>query len=375
MTRKISLFIALVMGISVFATELQQVRVYQRSNGGFVAVDAGGEIVGFSSTASFRDIPESMQSLLNVQGMEAMLTDEPMPSEIAEALADYVIKDSVGPIMDVHYNQGAPYNRHLPKVGDEYCVTGCVATAMVQVMVHHHFPLKCKGGVKSYKSEDLSFSLSFDYDNYAPDWDNIITNYETLSYYTEEQAEAIAELMKAAGVSVEMNYNISKEGGSGTQTEKAADALRTYFGYDQDMMYVNKGGVESEWNKMMQDEIKANRPMICSSRPTSGGGGHAYVCDGYLTYEGMEDYPMYHFNWGWGGTDDGWFRLNKMNPAFQDLTGSFSVIKGIKPSSLTALETLRADKKMVIYDILGRVVEFTQPGQMYIRDGKKFIAK
>lgn len=372
MTKKLSLFIALVMSVSVFATELQKVRVYQRPNGGFVAVDSEGEIVGFSSTAVFGEIPEPMQNMMNAQGMQTEVTNEPMPDEIADAFDANVVKDSVGPIMDVHFNQGTPYYLHLPKVGEKYCVTGCVATAMVQVMVYHHYPLQCKGGTKSYKSEKMSFSLSFDYDNYAPDWDNILTDYGYDKSYTDPQANAIAELMKAAGVSVEMDYATD---GSGTQTEMAADALVTYFGYDRNLIYVNKSGVESEWHQLMQNELKANRPMICSSRPTTGGTGHAYVCDGYLIYEGMDDYPYYHFNWGWGGSDDGWFRLNRMNPSFQNLTGQFSVIKGIQPAGTTALENIHVNTDLVIYDILGRVVEVTQPGQMYIRAGKKFIAK
>lgn len=375
MTKKFSLFVALLMSVSVWATELQQVRIYQRANGGFVAVDAAGEIVGFSSTARFSEVPESMQSLLQVQGMQAQVTYEPLPQAVAEALNDLVIKDSVGPIMDVHFNQSKPYNLHLPTVGDNHCVTGCVATAMVQVMVYHHHPLQCKGGTKTYKTADLSLTMNYDYDKYAPDWDNILTDYGNGVSYTDAQADAIAELMKAAGISVEMNYNVD---GSGTNTEKAADALRTYFDFDRDLEYVDKSGVESEFHNMMQAEIKANRPMICSSRPTSGGTGHAYVCDGFLTYEGLEEFPkqtLYHFNWGWGGSDDGWFRLNNMKPSFQDLTGSFSVIKGIRPAGSTDLKTVRLEKDMVIYDILGRVVEFTQPGQMYIRGGKKFIAK
>lgn len=369
--KKICLFLALALSASLWATELQQVRVYQRQNGGFVAVDAEGEIVGFSASGELTEIPESMQDMLNTFGQKASLVREMASAALEQQVADFVVVDSVGPIMNVHFNQRAPYYNLTPKIGNDHSVTGCVATAMAQIMTHHRWPKQCSGGTKSYKTETNSFSLTFDYSAYAPDWDNILPAYKNVEY-TDAQAEAVARLMLAAGISVGMDY---RPDGSGTDTRIAEDALMTYFGYDNNMKYMEKGGVETEWNQMMQDEILSNRPMICASRPKSGGTGHAYVCDGYIIYDGLKDYPYYHFNWGWGGSDDGWFRLNKMNPSFQDLTGNFSVIKGIKPAGATALESVPAAAEDVVFDVLGRRVSELIPDRIYICGGRKFVAR
>ena len=200
----------------------------------------------------------------------------------------------VAPLLTTKWNQDAPFNNDCPtdsKTGKR-SVTGCVATAMSQLMKHHEWPKVAKGFREGYSFEGVEF-----------DWANMLDVY-TDGKYSATQSAAVARLMNVCGQSVDMKYASSA---SSAQSVKVGNALLEYFGYDPSIrMELRAAHTLDEWEDIVYEEVAAGRPVYFSGRTSEG--GHAFICDGYLGN------GYFHFNWGWGGSQDGWFRLFALNP-------------------------------------------------------------
>lgn len=212
---------------------------------------------------------------------------------------------AVAPLLTTTWDQGKPYNNLCPTG----CYTGCVATAMAQVMKYHNYPANGTGLVKTtYGGKTLSMNL----DGLTFAWSDMLNNYKTATSGTEAQRTAVAQLMQACGYSVEMNYGTSA---SGAMSQKLVGALVDHFNYDLATDYIVRDYMQpEEWEEMVYQEVKAGRPLLYGGRGT--GGGHQFVCDGYRT----DGY--FHFNWGWSGAYDGYFLLTSLVPEGQGAGGN-----------------------------------------------------
>ena len=196
---------------------------------------------------------------------------------------------------------GSVYNLLCPQIDSVYCLTGCVATAMAQVMNYHQWPQTFSTEIPAYTSNTTIGELPK-----LPacqfDWENMLDKYN--GEETAQQQNAVAKLMRYCGQSVGMNYGT---GGSGATCDFIPYALRSYFGYDINSRNVMRSDYTAEtWDELIYNELKEGRPVIYNG--TATGGGHAFICDGY------DGKGFYHVNWGWGGYLDGYFRLSVMNP-------------------------------------------------------------
>lgn len=219
-----------------------------------------------------------------------------------------VKRDNVGPLLTTKWNQGEPYNDQCPVYNGARCVTGCVATALCQVMNYHEWP-KQGVGTLSYEAEAIGQTLSLNFSRLSFDWDKMLDVYTETA--TNEQREAIAKLMYAVGVGVKMGYSPE---GSGATDDNAATALNKYFRYQDGIVcYWRSYMVNYDWEQLVYDEITQNGPLYYSGSSTTG--AHAFVCDGYTD-------GYFHFNWGWGGMSDGYFLLDALNPDQQGIGGS-----------------------------------------------------
>ncbi len=199
---------------------------------------------------------------------------------------------AVAPMLTTKWNQNAPFNNDCPSDAGGQCVTGCVATAMAQVMKYHNWPPKGKGSIGSYR-----------FDDHVYDWENMIDDYNGEYNYVE--ASAVSLLMVDCGRSVNMQYSSVA---SGAQSNRVGVALTEYFDYDPSLLlHVRNGYSLDVWEQTIYDEMVAGRPVYYSG--ASEEGGHAFVCDGY------QGDGFFHFNWGWGGAYDGYFRLYALDPA------------------------------------------------------------
>lgn len=253
-------------------------------------------------------------------------------------------------LIQTQWDQGDPYNYYCPTG----TVTGCVATAMAQIMKYHNYPDHGFGSHSYIPAAHPDYGQqSVDFGTATYDWDNMTNTYGLSS--TNPQKQAVAKLMYHCGVSVNMNYGTSAEGGSSATTSDVAASLRNYFNYSQSVRPVFKSSYSSQqWTELLSHEISENRPIqYWGSRKKEDGKtvGHSFICDGYNS-----ENNKFHFNWGWGGSSDGWFYITG-NETPQTLYPLIQgAIIGIQPIDYEEQPT------ELVVSVSGRTVNLTWTG-------------
>lgn len=284
-------------------------------NKGFAIVsgdDDMPEIVGYADHGTYdaNNMPAAMAAFLNNYRatIEAMKQGNASAiKNIAEAKAlranNTRATTAVSPLLgDIKWNQSKPYNNMCPKYDDtNLSATGCVATAMAQVMMYWKYPNELKADINEYKTYTHKLPVAGESKGQKYDWDNMLPTY-TNNNYTQTQADAVARLMLHCGKAVEMDYG--EESGANVTPGR----LAKYFGYDSDLMLdlMRSCFTLAEWTAIIDKELQAKRPILYSGRTTNG--GHQFVCDG------SDGNGLYHINWGWGGYQDGYFDITILNP-------------------------------------------------------------
>ncbi|MBO7572594.1 MAG: C10 family peptidase [Bacteroidales bacterium] len=301
--------------------------VFNFEEGGFVIVCAdrrGTPILGYSDEGEFNfdDVAPAtqewvkhyMQQLDVIEAKNIEISDENTAAWNPNVTRSRT--RGVEQLLQTKWNQSYPYNMLCPahSQGDHgHTYTGCVATAMAQVMKYWSYPQHGIGKVTYFWGAWDTINLA----EATYDWDNMPNSF---GYnWNDEQKEAVATLMFHCGVSINMSYG---HDGSGTQTEYTVDALKYNFGYRNGVNYKQRdnGGSDDNfehyyendtiWSRMIIEELDMHRPLIYSGHPSSGA-GHAWVCDGYRT--DATGATTFHMNWGWGGSGDGFFAIDNLN--------------------------------------------------------------
>ncbi len=285
-------------------------------NAGFVIMagdDCADEVLGYADNGKFdpNDIPDNMEAFLKgyVEEIEAARARHSSPNNTDVAVE--VTRKVVAPLIQTHWNQEDPYNQMCYNNSGQQCVTGCVATALAQVMYYHKWPQGSTNSVPAYTSE---YGDSFS--TLSPTtfkWDKMKPVYVNTGEDDENAELAVAELMWYCGHSVKMNYNPNESGG---YESYIPEALKDYFNYPGNPQWVLRDSYTTEeWDELIYNELKYGRPVLYGAN-TSSGSGHEFICDGY------DGHGLYHINWGWGGQSDGYFRLQALRPADQGTGGS-----------------------------------------------------
>ena len=295
------------------ASNENAVYVFNHTDGGFVLVSAADnsrEVLGFSDNGYFdkNDIPTNMQFWLQMYANEIAKSKNTTTSAIS-APSQARSYTAVAPLLDCTWNQDAPYNNNCPVVGGERCVTGCVATAISQIMYAHKYPTKGSGSYSYTSERGVYASANFGATTY--DWNNMLPNY--WNNYNNTQANAVATLMYHVGVSSQMDYGTYE---SGAVSQIALANLCTYFRYDKGISILPKDFMnEVDILDSISVDLQAGRPIYVDGR-TKSNSGHAFVCDG------IRSDGYVHINWGWGGYFNGYFAISALNPEDQGIGGS-----------------------------------------------------
>lgn len=282
------------------------------SDKGYIVLPADDEVtpmLGYSDSGKFdaAAINPTMQWWLDEYAAEIKwLRENPSPDRYLSAPA--TARQAIAPMVKTVWNQSEPFNNMCPANGNRRCVTGCVATAMAQIVNYHKLPAGNGTGSASVTYNGTTYT--FDYANESFDWDNMLDSYN--GSYTSEQANAVAKLMYACGVGVDMSYGT---GASAAATSDVVGALVNHFGFDKSArVFTRSYYTLSDWNDLVYNQLKDYGPVQVSGR--NDGGGHSFVCDGYNAGD------FFHINWGWGGASDGYFKLTALDPASQGIGGS-----------------------------------------------------
>ena len=313
------------------------------NDGGFIIVsndDRTTPILGFGGSGHLDpdNMPSNMRAWLQGYADEIvwLQTHDVKPSRMSKApqrLGTHST-DAIAPMVTTTWNQGWPYNNLCPNYsGSNRSATGCVATAMAQVMKYHEWPQDATTSVPGYTSRSYNLTLPT-LPAVTFDWANMQNDY--LGGETSVQQTAVATLMKYCGYSVQMDYGPS----SGSNTNLVAEALVNYYDYNATTQFVTRGHYTyANWIDLIYYELAHKRPVVYGGMST--GGGHEFVCDGYK-YENGTDF--FHINWGWGGVSDNYFVLSALDPDEQGIGGSSSTdgfyygqdaVIGIQPSTGT----------------------------------------
>jgi hypothetical protein len=312
MTMKKLFFAVLALSLSVLtASAIDSYRMTYR-NGQPVLVSSADQalvLAEFDQEVSLTSMPDEVRSFLQTYvGMDA----EDESALVALQQAD---NDSVGPLLGgILFDQGAPYNNLCPVLNGARSVTGCVATAMAEVMRYWQFPAVGTGTATYTSSKGAT---QYEFGKHPFDWNNMLETYTFSKMgkanFNDDQAAAVANLMLACGAAVNMNYDFA---GSGSYISNAYIAMRDYFGYSPDIKYYESDSPNwDDWAETLQDQFDRKLPVLYAGTGTSG--GHAFVLDGYK-FERLESGTVrtrFHVNWGWNGAYNGWFLLRKLQPA------------------------------------------------------------
>ena len=202
--------------------------------------------------------------------------------------------DAVQPLLKSKWGQDYPYSKQTRYM------TGCVATAVAQVMYYHKWPAQGKGQ-ESYMVKFDNTVRSADFTKSHYDWDNMLLDYNRRNI-TTKQEDAVALLMNDVGIATNMQYT---DRASGTQSYMAERALRNYFDYDAAMVTRSYEGVDN-FIEIVKEELRNGFPLYISGDSKTGG-GHAWVCDGF------DEEDRFHMNFGWNGQANGYYSLATLN--------------------------------------------------------------
>ena len=296
-------------------------------DGGYVIVaadDSSSPILGYSNEGSFdyATAPDGLRFMMDElsRGIATVVEEgKPATSDIVlrwENLETFGYLNAnrglpvVEPLITTKWDQFSPYNMYVP----DGCPTGCVATAMAQIMKYWEWPVTGTGehsyNAPLYGQQYANFGAT------TYDWSNMLESYSNSA--SPEEKEAVAVLMYHCGVAVDMNY---EHGGSGAYSPDVPGAISSYFSYSNHATYIPKGGNYDEWIALLKKNLDQNVPLYYSGH--SDDGGHAFVCDGY-DVDGL-----FHFNFGWSGSGNNFLLIDGENFEY---SGSQAVVADFIPS-------------------------------------------
>lgn len=290
------------------------------------------EIVGYSSQGSYdeNNLPEGFVSFMkayqnlynrvNLGDAEALKNLAEIKAWRNKKNASAASTSAVAPLLgNIEWDQTSPYNNMCPRYDSVHvAATGCVATAMAQVMAYYKYPKLLKADIPGYVNRWNGIPMeipTITREEGVYDWDNMLPKYNKEANATQQQKDAVAKLMYHCGAAVQMNY------GPESAASVSASKLAKYFGYDADlMMDLNRSSFSlDKWMQIIDTELAAGRPVLYGGQASDG--GHQFICDG------KDGEGLYHINWGWSGSQNGYFDLSLLNPE-KGGTGSGSSTEG-----------------------------------------------
>lgn len=214
------------------------------------------------------------------------------------AASSVEVKEEILPLTKSQWGQQAPFFYATPTIDGMHCKTGCVATAMSQLIYYHQYPLKGKPATYSYMTGTLG-DLSFDFADNTFDYTLMKDVYDRTEPAENVAAREVSKLMFAAGVTVNMTYGLTESAG---QFASISNSFREWFLYpDEGVKQLSRDYfTHEEWAELIYDELANKRPVIYMGG--NGSSSHVFLCDGYKDGE-------FHMNWGWYGECNGYFSL------------------------------------------------------------------
>ena len=299
------------------------------NNDGFVVV-AGDDrmkgILGYSEKGSFdqSNVPDNLKWLLGYYDQIANSLPADMKNSPFVASSS---KPELQPLVTTTWDQRAPYNTHCPEMYGQLPPTGCVATAMAQVINYFQWPINEVRSVADYTTTTNQVNVP-------------TIPARKIGWYHMTDDE-IAWLMRYCGQAVQMDYCLDE---SGARSSDIAGALISVFNYSKTTSLVIRDSYsDKEWEELIYNEISVGHPVIYNGDGGEGTTGHSFILHGYKD-------GMFYVNWGWSGQCDGYFAITNLCPnEFQHYTENQNAIIAIQPASNNDDSTITADEERAIH--------------------------
>lgn len=166
-------------------------------------------------------------------------------------------------------------------------------------MKYHHYPQSGRKATSSYSITNPTYTFPVvDLRKQVYQWNNMADIYGN-NGNNSVQDKAVADLMYHCGLAVNMKYSYIE---SSAFRASPLDALRDYFGYNTSRFYY-RDAWSKQWRDMLIQSLNEKLPVFYSGR-SENNEGHAFVCDGY------DINGLFHFNWGWNGSQDGYYSID-----------------------------------------------------------------
>jgi hypothetical protein len=243
-------------------------------------------------------------------------------------LAATMSTQSVTPLVQSTWDQSPYYNDSCPNNS----VTGCVATAMAQIMRYWNYPLQGKDTASYCDCTANGFSDNFGVQ--SVNFGTTIYNWADMPLSVATTNTAVAQLMYHCGVSIHMDYDPQGSNGELIVPESpycSQIAFPKYFNYNPYTIngILKNNYSDTAWMQFILTDLYAGRPIEYA------GGDHCWVLDGY------DGDGNVHMNWGWSGEDNGFYPLSNLNlgagPDY-DFTQGQEAIFGIQPWKLLSTD-------------------------------------
>jgi PKD repeat protein len=311
------------------------------TNDGFVIVsaeDAAHPILGYSNKGQYI-LPHNNNNVawwMNCRRQEietARAKSIMATSDIAGEWSGYInntkknthsVMITVGPLVQSTWDQPNPYNAMCPGGS----VTGCVATCMAQIMRYWQYPSNGHGSSGYWDEHAYGYQNSFGY--LSANFDTSNYDWSAMPLSVTSTNNEVAKLMYDCGVSVCMDYG-SESGAwviTGDYPVCAQTAFVKYFGYNPETIQglYQSDYTTTNWENLLENELNNNRPIEYVGWDSIENAGHTWVCDGYNSTTGLFD-----MNWGWSGSDDGFFALNALGAGGYNFNWWNEALVGIEP--------------------------------------------
>jgi hypothetical protein len=311
------------------------------------ADDVAAPLLAYSCEGHYvhENQPESMQAwmagyakqILELQKTSGLKKQSEWDSQVRLRSAG----GRINPFINVNWNQSAPYNAYCPSNTNGRALVGCVAVAMAQAMSVSRTPARPKGST-SYNS-DIYGALGINYDTEGTyNWNDIMSG--------ANNKNEVARLLYHCGIAVKMNYSTT---GSGAFSSDIPNALKQYFSYSSSVRSYSRFSNIVEWENLLYTELQNGRPIVYSGNDGTGAVGHAFNLDGY------DGTSMYHVNWGWGGSNNGYYRIDNLHDQYSNYTQGHQAVVGIKtiyygPSNIT-LSNASIEESQTIGTVVGNI--------------------
>lgn len=333
----------------VCATNRPEFYVFNdNANGGWMIVSGDErmpDVLGYSENGSFDadNIPCCLQELLD--GYAAKISYLQKHPEAKVTKRTVPERETIAPMLTCQFAQTYPYNAKCPESGVYYeqykgrCPTGCVATAMAQILYYHKWPKQTTAVIPSFVTYALNIEIP-EIPVTTIDWDNMLEHYDYEETYSDVQVDAISTLMWLSGASIQTNYKPESSGSSPLYVERA---LKKYFGYDDQVTEIESKYYDLDtWEQIIYDELESNRPVMLDGSHKSMRSAHAWVVDGY-------DEGYFHLDWGWGSTN-AWVLLVDDETGVIRGQGALVGIQPQKEGATNPYSVLEGNKLTLFYD-------------------------